>query len=225
MAAQPGALSRTTTPDMKGRPMPADPQAAFDRINATTRKLDALSAVAYERAKRDLQRWRNDDADMEQERRDRVRRYDEDCARHQAKYDAAYEKWGMQTPQRVADEYPGDYRRRLFRGLQDRLPIGHKLADMDPGEMDTPLIEAFEPQLLKEVGDEGENPTGSNLPRDVFDPRARRDVFDDSLGRKVTVYKARESFIKSLGRPGRKLAAILHKGEPVWPYIARTLVR
>jgi hypothetical protein len=62
--------------------------------------------------------------------------------------------------------------------------------------------------LFEAVKSEAENPTGDNLPQSPDDPRAKRIIFDDSLGRSVVTYKARESFIKGLSRPARRI--IIH---------------
>jgi hypothetical protein len=62
-------------------------QDALDRIAGATRRLDELSEFDYQAAKRKLAEWRADDADPEQERRDRVRRWDEACACHAARYE------------------------------------------------------------------------------------------------------------------------------------------
>jgi hypothetical protein len=54
--------------------MPNNAQDTLDRINATANRIDALSDVAYERAKRDIRRWRNDDREAESWRRDQMRK-------------------------------------------------------------------------------------------------------------------------------------------------------
>jgi hypothetical protein len=203
----------------------SDAQATFDRVNATTRKLDALSAVAYERAKRDLRQWAAADSAAEDWRRDRMRRDAARCDEHQVNYDRALEPFNKAAPPPTGDDHPPSYRRRLFAIGQSMLPSGHELTKFSPDDLDGTLIIPFEEQLFEALAKEGAEPSGSNLPDTVDHPRARRDVFDDSLQRRVVTYKARESFIKSLGRPGRKLAAILHKGEPIWPFISRALVR
>jgi hypothetical protein len=65
--------------------------------------------------------------------------------------------------------------------------------------------------MFEALREQAESPTGDNLPPTPDHPKAKREVFDDSLGRKVVVYKARESFIKSMGRPARRVLAF-HTG-------------
>jgi hypothetical protein len=104
------------------------------------------------------------------------------------------------TPQPAADEYPGDYRRRLFKGLLDKLPLGRDLLGLDPNELDTHAIKAFELQLIDATKGEGENPTGSNIPEDLDDPRARRER-TDNMGRRFIEWKVKHSLIKDFSRP------------------------
>jgi hypothetical protein len=63
-----------------------------------------------------------DDRDREAaEARRQARQDAENCRRWQATYNDSYQSFGVQTPAPVADEKPGDFRRRLFAGLQSRL--------------------------------------------------------------------------------------------------------
>jgi hypothetical protein len=75
----------------------------------------------------------------------------------------------------------------------------------------------LEAQLLGELEREGDQPTGSNLPQSPDDPRAMHER-TDSLGGKTITFEARESFIKSLGRPGRKVLRIFDagRGRVIW---------
>jgi hypothetical protein len=98
----------------------------------------------------------------------------------------------------------------LFKLAQSYLPSGHPLAALDPHDLDGTIIIPLEEQLMGALRQEAEEPTGDNLPESPDDPRAKREVFDDSLGRKVTVYKARTSFIKAMGRPGLKVLRVMN---------------
>jgi hypothetical protein len=180
----------------------SDAQSTLDKVNRVARKLDALTDVAFERARRDLRQWRADDSEAEDWRRDRMRRDAARCGEHQVRYDTAFEPHGKKAPSPLADDHPPDYRRRLFAIGQSMLPSDHELAQFDPNDLDRTVIIPFEKQLFDALRKEAENPSGDNLPETVDDPRARREVYDDDTGRKVIVYKAKQSFIKQLSRPG-----------------------
>jgi hypothetical protein len=196
----------------------SDAQATLDRVERTRRKLDALGDYQYEKAKRDIAEMRRADDAAEDWRRDTMRRHSARCDEHQARYDEAFEPHGKRAPPPLADDYPPDYRRQLFAIGQSMLPSGHDLTGFSPDDLDGTVIVPYEKMLFEALRKEAERPTGDNLPRDVYDPKARREVFDDSQ-RKLVVYLARKSFIKDWpeARPGRRVAAILDKGSMVWP--------
>jgi hypothetical protein len=93
----------------------------------------------------------------------------------------------------------------LFRGLQDRLPDGHELANGDPGEFSKKLIETLEPMLFRAAGAEGDTPSLSNLPADGSLIVKHRS--DDTGVRKLEYY-GRRSFIHDFSRPA--VRAIIH---------------
>jgi hypothetical protein len=177
------------------------------RIESVNRKADAILNVQHEVARRDLARMRRADALEEQERRDKARRWADACQKHQARYQPAYDTWTQMVPQPAADEAPGDYRRRLFRGLMDKLPLGHELEGLDPNDLDTHAIGVFEPQLIEAAGREGLEPTGDNVPETLDDPRAKRERVD-SLGTKFIEWRAKRSFIHDFSRPALRVLRI-----------------
>jgi hypothetical protein len=189
-------------------------RAADRRASLTERESDRLERML---ARADA----SDAAEEEQERRDRARRWDESCARHQAKFDAAFEKFGERAPARIADESPAKYRRRMFDALKRKLPGDSDLAAVDPQELGSDLIEKFENMLIESAGNEAEEPSEGNLPDDVYDPRAKRERMD-SMGQRRTEWLARESFIAQMSRPGRRVARIINPvtGDVLWgtPY-------
>jgi hypothetical protein len=162
------------------------------------RSRDRLDKYLDFTVRREMQARADEAADREAERRDKMSRWDAACARHQAKYQDAYDKWGMQAPARIADEAPGDYRRRLFKGLQDKLPLNDDLEGVDPEELGSDVIAIMERQLLERVGEEGDNPTGTNLPDSVDDPRAKRERIDSATGKRTIEWKAKRSFIADM---------------------------
>jgi hypothetical protein len=190
--------------------MSAEP--IHDRIRRSFDRFDTVNAAI---ARRISDQYRADAADREAEqaereqaRRDRLRRWADRCDQHQRRYDAVFEGFGRRAPEPAADAHPPSYRRDLFRIGQSMLPSGHDWAKGDPDDIGPSAIAAMEEQLLQALREQAERPTGDNVPQTVDDPRAKREVFDDSLGRKVTVYKARRSFIHDFTRPA--VRAIIH---------------
>jgi hypothetical protein len=186
-------------------------QDVLARVDSTARRLDLIADVGIEEARRRVALMRRADAieaaEEEQERRDRARRWDESCARHQAKFDQAFEKFGERAPARIADESPAKYRRRMFASLKRKLPDDSDLAAVDPHELGSDLIEKFENMLIEAAAKEAEEPSEGNLPDDVYDPRARRERMD-SMGQRRTEFLARTSFIAQMSRPGRRVLRI-----------------
>jgi hypothetical protein len=76
----------------------------------------------------------------------------------------------------------------------------------------------MEGKLFEALRKEAEEPTGDNLPESPNDPKAKREIFDDSLGRKVTTYKAKRSFIHDYCRPALRVVRLVDpkKGIVIW---------
>jgi hypothetical protein len=184
----------------------------LDRVDRVGRRVDLVVDTHFERARRDAAAMRRTDAAdrdaEERERRDKARRWGESCARTQAKYDEQFQRFGEKAPARIADETPKRYRRRMFSALKDKLPDHHDLARVKADELDSDIIDQFEQMLFDAVQREAEQPSGSNVAETVDDPRARREITDDAGVKKVT-WAAKESFIKSLNRSGRRVARII----------------
>jgi hypothetical protein len=148
-----------------------------------------------------------------------MRKHADRCLEHQRNYAEAFEPDGKRAPQPEADAFPPEYRRRLFAIGQSMLPSDHELAQIgDPRDPDGSAIIPFEKQLFDALRKEAEEPTGDNLPEDVNDPRAKREVFDDSLGRKVITYKAKNSFIRNFVRPAHRVLRFIDPGKGIVLY-------
>jgi hypothetical protein len=190
----------------------------LDRVDRVGRRVDLVVDTHFEEARRRAKELRrSDDAGRESEeraRRDRARRWDQSGANYQAAYDPIYGKFGEKAPARVADETPKRYRRKLFRGLQDKLPDGHDLIKVNADELDSDIIDQFEQMLFEAVQRESETPSGSNLPDDVYDARAKHERTDAATGLRKIEFAAKESFIKSLSRPGRKVLRLVDPTGP-----------
>jgi hypothetical protein len=177
----------------------------IDKINATSRRIDALSDIAYLKAKRDLAQMRADDREVEDWRRAQMQRDAHHCRSHQARYDAVFQAHGQTTPQPGGDESPGDYRRRLLQNLIDsKLPRGDRWRGAKADDFNTETIKAAEPQIMEAAKREGENPT--NLEEGEL---ARRDSVDPDTGARTVRWLGKTSFIKAFARPGLRVRDFL----------------
>jgi hypothetical protein len=188
--------------------MPSAAADLIDKINATSRRVDALTDVAYLRAKRDLAQMRADDRETENWRRSQMRRDAENCRKHQARYDAVFAAHGQTTPAPLGDEPPGDYRRRLLQNLISKLPSDHEWSGASADSLNSEAIKAAEPQILEAAKREGESPSGENRPDSVYSPGARRERIDPNTGQRVIEWHAKRSFIADEPRSVRRVLRI-----------------
>ena len=201
--------------------MPTTEAETLDRLNKSRERLDRVvdAKVAMEH-----QRWRSEaqarsDA-LDEERLSQLehsRKQADSCRRHQERYDSAYRGLGLSgAPAPDAGEFGGDYRRRLMKGLQDKLSSSHPFADVDPNDLNTAAIKAIEPQIIEAAEQEAAQPSPENLPRD--DSMIARTRTDPMTNARVTNWYGRESFIKSMSRPARKVLRLIdpNDGRVLW---------
>jgi hypothetical protein len=130
------------------------------------------------------------------------------CGEHQRRYDESFAAFGKKAPPPLADDRPPAYRRRLFSIGQSMLPSSHKLVGFKAADLDGHVIRPYEEMLLEALAAEAATPSGDNLPENVNDPRAKREVLDDSTGARTVTFHAKRSFIHGLSRPGRRVAML-----------------
>jgi flagellum-specific peptidoglycan hydrolase FlgJ len=179
------------------------------------RSTDRLARMIDSRADREERQARADAAQEAQERRDRARKAADRCAQHQLRYDSIFQKFGQRAPQPIADSAPPDYRRRLYAIAQTLLPSDHELAGVDPHELGPDAIIPFEAQLFEALSNEAENPSSDNLPETIADSRAKREVIDPETGLKTIEYRAKNSFIREMSRPARRVLRFIGKDNAV----------
>ena len=148
-------------------------------------------------------------AEREEARRARMR--DNVFERNEigARYADAYRAFGTEVPAPVDDEAPSAYRRRLFNRLARKLSPDHRLAQIRSDDLggQAAVFDHFENEMLEAAKAEGERPSQENLPTDgTIVARTRT---DSDTGSKVTEFFGRESFIKSMGRDGRRVARLI----------------
>jgi hypothetical protein len=184
-------------------------ESAADRINRSMNRLDAITGHLAERSARELREWKRADSAAEDWRRDQMRKHADRCNQHQVRYDSMFEPFGKRAPQPEADAYPPTYRRDLFRVGQSMLPSDHDLTGFDPEDLDGAVIIPMEEKLFEALRQQAAEPTGDNLPENPDDPRARREVRDDS-GRVTVVYKAKNSFIKYMPSHAQRVLRLMN---------------
>jgi hypothetical protein len=168
------------------------------RIDNTSRRVDEmLTRIAL----RDAERQAQEDAA-------RARADSERCRQAQVKYDEAYRDFGVQTPAPVDGERPGRYRQRLYEGLRRKLLSNHELFGVRADDVPGSAARNFEQMMLAAAKLEAAKPSVENLP--ASGELVRRDVTDPMTGAKEIRWHGRESFIKSLGREGRKVLRIMN---------------
>jgi hypothetical protein len=133
-------------------------------------------------------------------------------------YDDAFRSFGVTTPEPADDEAPSAFRKRLFNRLARKLPPDHDLAQLRADDLGSqPIVfDNFETELIKAATAEGASPSFENLPDDGS--LVARHRTDSATGERMTEFFGRESFIKSMGRDGRKLLHIKNpaSGAVLW---------
>jgi hypothetical protein len=123
-------------------------------------------------------------------------------------FDPAFQSHNQQTPPSIDGEPPRQYRRRLYDRLRLKLPPNHELADIRSDDAGSGQAYVnFERQMIDAAVREGEHPSSSNLPPDGS---MISRVQTDDMGEKSIRWFGRESFIKELSRPGRRVERFVH---------------
>jgi hypothetical protein len=121
---------------------------------------------------------------------------------YQARADDALQPWGERAPPSIAGESINGYRRRLAGTLQQRLPEGDQLRRLDFDRLPQDAYDGFEPQLYPKVAAAADRPDSASAGE-------LREVVrvDPKNGHKVHLFFGRESFVKEMGRPGRRVVS------------------
>jgi hypothetical protein len=88
------------------------------------------------------------------------------------------------------------------------LPSDHELAGFDPRQIGPSAIAELEAQLLEALDQEAETPTGDNLPA-AGQPFREVTKTDSATNGRETRFYGRESFIKAMSRPARRVLRIV----------------
>ena len=180
-------------------------------------QIERLDRIINRRADEEEAALKRADASLEEARRARQREHAEQRRVIAEVYDDAFRSFGTEVPAAVDDEAPAAYRRRLFNRLARKLPSGHDLADVRADDVSgQPIVfDNFEALIIEAAKREGAKPSIDNLPSDGTMVARHR---SDDTGTRFTEFFGRESFLKSMGREGRRVAAIYDRnsGQAIW---------
>ena len=130
------------------------------------------------------------------------RQHFEAARQFQEYYDQTLRKVGTRAPPPAVNQSVNDYRRETLRTLKRTfLPQNHPLYQVQMRDLRADALDALEPQVLQAVAVEAINP--ENLaPGEI---RAIEKV--DEFGNKRIDWVGRESFVKDMMRPGRRVVS------------------
>jgi hypothetical protein len=127
------------------------------------------------------------------------------CLKFQEYYDDTLRKVGMRAPQPTLGQTVNDYRRETLRTIkQTFLPQSHPLYKVQMRALKADALAALEPQVLTACVAEANNPCH-------VEPGQLRKVEElDEYGKLKTIkWIGQESFVKAMGRPGRRVKSFL----------------
>jgi hypothetical protein len=190
--------------------MASNAQTKFDST------LERLDAVLDQQVRRIEAAEAHQAAEREAARAQRARDAMHERTEIGARYADAYRSFGSEPPAPVDDEAPSAFRRRLYNRLARKLAPDHKLASIRADDLSGQVLDNFEEILLDAAKAEGLTPSEANLP--PSGEIVMRTRSDANTGGKFNEFFGTESFIKSMGREGRKVVAIVDRrtGNCIW---------
>jgi hypothetical protein len=125
--------------------------------------------------------------------------------RFQEFYDQTLRRVGARAPQPILGQTVNDYRREALRNLKRTfLPQNHDLYQVQYRQLKADALGVLEPQLLSAVVIEANNPAHVPL------GELRKIEEYDEYGKVRTIkFIGQESFVKAMGRPGRRVKSFL----------------
>jgi hypothetical protein len=129
--------------------------------------------------------------------------------RYQEYFDSALRHVGVRAPAPVLGQSVNDYRRETLRTLKrTMLPQNHNLAQVNCRGLPTDALGAIEPQMIRACVDAANDP--STVPPGEFRQIEER---DETGSLRVIRFVGPESFVKQMGRPGRRVVSFnTHQG-------------
>jgi hypothetical protein len=125
------------------------------------------------------------------------------CLKFQEYYDNTLRKIGLRAPQPTLGQSCNDYRRETLRTIkQTFLPQNHPLYAVQMRALKADALQALEPQVLKAAVVEANNPV--HVPAGEL---RKVEELDDYGKLKTIRWVGLESFVKAMGRPGRRVVS------------------
>jgi len=124
----------------------------------------------------------------------------------QARADSAFEPWGFRAPAPPLGQDPQDYRRDLAVMAKKQLPYGHELRKIKLWNLPRDVFETLEPQVYNACREAASRP-------DSVPPGEMREVvkINPQNGHKEIHFLGTTSFVRDMGRPGRKVVSFMHR--------------
>jgi hypothetical protein len=123
----------------------------------------------------------------------------------QEHFDSTLRKIGMRAPQPTLGQTTIDYVRETLRTVkQTFLPASHPLYAVQMRQLKADAIQALEPQVLQAAVVEANNPC--HVPAGEL---RKVEELDDYGKLKTIKWIGQESFVKAMGRPGRRVKSFL----------------
>jgi hypothetical protein len=120
-------------------------------------------------------------------------------------YDNTLRRVGMRAPQPTLGQTVNDYRRETLRTIkQTFLPQNHPLFAVQMRQLKADALQALEPQVLTACVAEANNPC--HVPAGEL---RKVEELDDYGKLKTIKWIGQESFVKAMGRPGRRVTSFL----------------
>ena len=136
--------------------------------------------------------------------------YQQQSARlFQERYERALEPWNRRAPSPVLGQSVDSYRRETLVQMKRLLPDDHELRNIQVRRMPSDALDVFDGQLCQACRQEAYNPN-TVAPGDF---RIVPEV--DSNGMKMNRFVGPESFVKQMGRPGRRVVSFNTSNGPM----------
>jgi hypothetical protein len=127
----------------------------------------------------------------------------------QERADSCYEPWGFRAPPPALGCDPDEYRRDLLIKAKKLLPGDNRLRHVQIRALPREALSRFEDMIYPAARAEAWRPDS------VPNGEMRRVEEVDSNGMKMIRWVGKESFVKAMGRPGRRVAAFNTPNGPV----------
>ena len=116
-----------------------------------------------------------------------------------------YLKNGASVPPPPLGEDPETYRRDLCVKAKRQLPYDHQLRKIKLWDLSRAAFEALEPQVYDACAEAAKRP-------DSVPPGEMRMLkTKDQNGQEIITWIGNESFVKDMGRPGRRVVSFMHR--------------